>query len=54
MQPLFQMQQLLAFFHRQLVDRDAGQPRDDLRHVLCLDLGAARGALALPILDELL
>jgi hypothetical protein len=51
MQPLFQMQQLLAFFHRQLVDRNAGQARDDLRDML-VDFGAARGALALPILDE--
>ncbi|KAG0751077.1 hypothetical protein G6F24_014663 [Rhizopus arrhizus] len=45
-QPLLQMQQLLAFFHRQLVDRNAGQARDDLRDMLGLDFGAARGALA--------
>ena len=54
MQPLLQMQQLLAFFHRQLVDRNAGQARDDLRDMLGLDFGAARGALAFPFLDELL
>ena len=53
-QPLLQMQQLLAFFHRQLVDRNAGQARDDLRDMLGLDFGVARGALAFPFLDELL
>ena len=40
---LFQVQQLFALFHRQLVDRDAGQARDDLRHVFRLDLGTAGG-----------
>ena len=54
MQPLLQMQQLLAFFHRQLVDRNAGQARDDLRDMLGFDFGAARGALAFPFLDKLL
>lgn len=53
-QPLFQVQQLFALFHRQLVDRDAGQARDDLRHVFRLDLGTAGGPLPLPVLDELL
>ena len=46
MQPLLQMQQLLAFFHRQLVDRNAGQARDDLRDMLGLaDAGAQRRLL---------
>ncbi len=53
-QPLFQVQQLFALFHRQLVDRDAGQARDDLRHVFRLDLCTAGGPLPLPVLDELL
>ena len=51
MQPLLQVQQLLALLHRQLIDRDAGQARDDLRHVFRLDFGAARAALAFPVLD---
>ena len=51
-QPLLQMQQLLAFFHRQLVDRNANSARRS-RDMLALDFGVARGALAFPFLDEL-
>ncbi len=48
------VQQLFALFHRQLVDWDAGQARNDLGHVFCLDFGTARGPLPLPALDQLL
>ena len=49
-QTLLQVQQLLALLHRQLIERDAGQTRDDLGHVFRLDFGAAE-PLALPVLD---